>query len=356
MRLAAIVVAALVAGWPALPAAGAEKSDYHIGVDDVLTISVWDNKELDRVVFVRPDGRISLPLAGDIEVVGITVADLMRRLDEVYSAKIKGAQVTVSVQEIKSRGIFFVGGVGKPGGLQLTQDLTLLQAISVAGGVVPNADLESSFVVRRGQRLPVDFDRLIKRGDSRDNIPLEPGDTIVVPVADQAYVQGEVKAPGPIKLTRDLTVLKAIAQAGGLAETTTAKRITVRGKDGVRRVEVMLRAGGTQAEPENALGARLNPDDVVTVSSVPELVFVQGEVKTPGAVKFTTDLTLLKAVTQSGGFTNLANTKRVTILRGNGPTKENVRVNASELMSNPDAAADIPLRPDDIIIVPQRLF
>jgi polysaccharide export outer membrane protein len=353
-----IVLAVHLTGWIAAPpaAAGENGNGYRIGADDLLNISVWDNKDLDRVVFVRPDGRISLPLIGDLEVAGLTVGELTQRLDDLYETKIKGAQVTVGVQEIRSRGIFFIGGVAKPGAMQLTQEFRLLQAISLAGGVVQGADLESSFVLRRGERLPVDFVRLIRQGDSRDNILLEPADTIVVPIADVVYVQGEVRNPGAYKLSRDLTVLKAVAQAGGFAETASAKRVTLVGSDGVRRAEVVLRAGGIQAQPEGALGKPLSPDDVVTVSSFLELVFVQGEVKTPGAMKFTTDLTLLKAIAQGGGFTNLAASKRVTILRGHGTTKENIRVNVSELMSNPDAAADMPLRPDDIIIVPQRLF
>src|SRR5690606_20311509 len=128
-------------------------------------------------------------------------------------------------------------------------------------------------------------------------------------------------------------------------ETATTKTITVRGRDGDRRGEILLRGGSMQAQPEDALSRRLAADDVVTVTSVAEHVFVQGEVKTPGAVKYTADLTLLKAIGQGGGFTPLAASGRVTILRGNGARKENIRVNVSELMSDPRAAADVPLRP-----------
>ena len=110
VRLLAVVCGLLLAGssiaQTALP-------EYRIGVDDVLAISVWDNKDVDQLVFVRPDGKISLPLAGEIDVRGMTVGDLETRLDETYQKTIKGARVTVVVKEIKSRSIFFIGGVGK---------------------------------------------------------------------------------------------------------------------------------------------------------------------------------------------------------------------------------------------------
>jgi polysaccharide export outer membrane protein len=254
----------------ALTSARAEEPSYVIGVDDVLNISVWDNKDLDQLVFVRPDGKVSLPLVGEVQAGGLTVAKLASTLSEMYGKTIKGAEVTVSVKEIRSRPVFFLGGVGKPGPMQLTQDLTLLQAISLAGGLAPAADLESSFVLRGEERIPIDFVRLVQKGDISQNIRLRPGDTIVVPVADVVYVQGEVKSPGALKFTRDLTIVKAIAQ--------------------------------------------------------------------------------------SGGFTPLAAGKKVTLLRGNGSKKESIRVNVNEMMSDPEKASDLPLKPNDIVIVPQRLF
>jgi polysaccharide export outer membrane protein len=254
-----------------LPGASrATQENYRIGAADVLAIAVWDNKDLAQVVFARPDGKISLPLLGDVEAGGLTVAELAKKLADLYSKTVKGVQVMVDVREIRSRPVFFVGGVGKPGPLQLTQNLTLLQAISLAGGLAPGADLEASSVLRSDKLIPVDFVKLIQKGDINQNIKLEPGDTIVVPVADVVYVQGEVKNPGVLKFTKDLTMVRAIAQAGG--------------------------------------------------------------------------------------FTPLAAPKRVTLLRGEGQKKENILVNVSAMIGEPESTPDMPLKPNDIIIVPQRLF
>ncbi len=251
-------------------AAWAAQEDYRIGPSDVLAIAVWDNKELDQVVFVRPDGKISLPLLGEVEAGGLTVAELASKLAELYGKTVKGAQVMVDVRDIRSRPVFFVGGVGRPGPLQLTQDLTLLQAISLAGGLAPGADLESASVLRGAELIPVDFVKLIQKNDISQNIRLQPGDTVVVPVA--------------------------------------------------------------------------------------EVVYVQGEVRSPGVIKFTKDLTMVKAITQAGGFSPLAAPNRVTLLRGDGVKKENLRVNVNNMIKEPESALDMPLKPNDIIIVPQRLF
>ena len=247
-----------------------QDKDYIIGPEDILDIQVWGNKDLNQVVFVRPDGRTSLPLVGEIGVSGKTVQQLQDHLTNVYEKTVKGAVVTVIVKEIRSRPVYFIGGFGKPGVMQLTRELTLLQAISLAGGVVPNADAEKGFVLRGDKRIPIDFSRLLQRGDLSQNPRLEPGDSVVLPLADAVYVNGEVKAPG--------------------------------------------------------------------------------------AVKYTGDLTILKALTQVGGMTPLAAGGRVDVLRGNVEKKERIRVDVDKMMRSPDENPDIRLQPNDIIFVPQRLF
>ncbi len=263
----------LVSALPVLaqtPAPQQADRDYVIGPEDILDIQVWGNKDLNQVVFVRPDGRTSLPLVGEIGVAGKTVQQLQDHLTNVYEKTVKGAVVTVIVREIRSRPVYFIGGFGKPGVMQLTRELTLLQAISVVGGVLANSDAEKGFVLRGERRIPIDFNRLVQRGDLSQNPRLEPGDSVVVPLADAVYVNGEVK--------------------------------------------------------------------------------------TPGAVKYTGDLTILKALTQVGGLTPLAAGGRVDVLRGNAEKKERIRVDVDKMMRSPDENPDIRLQPNDIVFVPQRLF
>jgi len=258
---AAVLLAGL-AVW--LPTATAVGPDYRIGTDDVLAISVWDQKDLDQVVSVRPDGKISLPLVGEMEAGGSTVADLAARLTTQYSKTVRGAQVTVSVREIRSRTVFFLGGVVRPGPMQLTQELTVLQALSSVGGPIPSADLESAFVLRGQKRIPVNLLMILQKGDMSQNVNLQPGDTVVVPNADSVYVLGEVKTPGQVKYTKGLTVMTAIAGAGGFTPFASARRVTVVRGDGAKREVLRVNVNDIMSDPEYR-DVPLKPNDVITV-------------------------------------------------------------------------------------------
>ncbi len=247
------------------PAPQQPDKDYIIGPEDVLEIQVWGNKDLNQVVFVRPDGRTSLPLVGEIGVAGRTVQQLQDHLTNVYEKTVKGAVVTVIVREIKSRPVFFIGGFGKPGVIQLTRELTLLQAISVAGGVVPNADAEKGFVLRKDQRIPIDFNRLLQRGDMSQNPKLEPGDSVVVPLADAVYVNGEVKAPGAVKYTGDLTILKALTQVGGLTPLAAPGRIDILRGSAEKKERIRVEVDKMMRSPDENPDVRLQPNDIIFV-------------------------------------------------------------------------------------------
>jgi polysaccharide export outer membrane protein len=241
------------------------KEDYRIGPEDILSISVWDNKDLDQVVFVRPDGKISLPLVGQVQAGGLTVTELTGRLAEQYSETIKGAQVTVGVREIRSRTVFFVGGVAKPGPLQLTQDLTFLQAIALAGGPAPTGDLGAAFVIRGEKVVPVDYLEMIQTGDATGNIRLQPGDTVVVPTAAVVFMQGEVKSPGLVRFSRELTLLRAVAQAGGFTALAAPRRVTVLRDNGAKSEKIHFDVYEMMRQPDTAPDAQLKPNDLVIV-------------------------------------------------------------------------------------------
>jgi polysaccharide export outer membrane protein len=341
-------------------AAQAADDTYVIGVEDVLDIQVWDNKDLNQVVFVRPDGKISLPLVGELHAGGKTVQQLQDALVELYAKTVKEANVTVIVKEIKSRPVFFSGEFAKTGPVQLTRDLTVLQAVSVVGGLLPTADGGSGFVLRAGKVLPVDFTRLLQMGDISQNIKLEPGDSVVAPTAESVFVQGEVKTPKVIKLTRDLTVLRAIAEAGGVTDQGARGQVVVVRRQGDQRVRIPVDLDKLVEAPDSRVDLPLKPNDVVFVPFLippsAELVYVQGEVKTPKVVKLTKDLTVLRAISEAGGFTQLAASGRVVLIRGEGDKRERIQVDVDKLMKNPEPGADVPLKPNDVIFVPQRLF
>jgi polysaccharide export outer membrane protein len=247
-----------------IPANGADEA-YVIGAADALEIQVWDNKDLSQTVFVRPDGKISLPLVGEIQAGGRTVQQLQDALAEAYTKTVKGANVTVIVREIKSRPVYFIGGFVKPGVEQLTRDLTLLQAISIAGGLLPTADGDNGFVLRGDRRIPIDFTKLVQKGDVSQNLKLEVGDSVVVPVADAVYVHGEVRTPGAIKSTGDLTVLKAIAQVGGVTPLAATGRVEILRSQGEKKERIKVDLDKMMSAPAGTPDMRLKPNDIVFV-------------------------------------------------------------------------------------------
>jgi len=251
-----------------LSAPRAQVSDkaYIIGTEDVLDVQVWERKDLNHTVFVRPDGRTSLPLVGEIMVAGKTVQELQDHLATVYEKTTPSAVVTVIVKEIRSRPVYFVGGFGKPGPMQLTRELTLMQAISVVGGVVSGGDAENGYVLRGDKRIAIDFYKLLQKGDITQNTRLEPGDTFVVPIANQVYVQGEVRAPAPIKYTNDLTVLKAITLAGGLTPLAAGGRVDLlRGRTDEKKERIRVDVDKIMRAPDENPDVSLKPDDIIYV-------------------------------------------------------------------------------------------
>jgi len=245
--------------------AHATEEPYVIGAADLLEIQVWDNKDLNQIVFVRPDGKVSLPLIGEVQAGGKTVQQLQGSLGELYTKTVKDANVTVIVKEIRSRPVYFIGGFARPGVDQLTRDLRLIQAISMVGGLLPTADGENGFILRGDRRIPIDFTRLIQKGDVSQDLKLEPGDAVVAPLADAVYVHGEVKTPGAVKSTGDLTVLRAISQVGGVTPLAATGRVEILRVQGDKKERLKVDLDKMMKAPDENPDVRLKPNDIVFV-------------------------------------------------------------------------------------------
>jgi len=168
------------------PSAKTVVDDYTIGPSDVLAINVWKDTELTRTVPVRLDGKISLPLIGDLEVNGLTAHDVQRLVAQRLKEFIANPQVTVIVQEMKSRTYIVVGKISKSGSYQLDKPTTVLEAIAIAGGLLDFAKASKIYVIRRqgdgsSIRLPFDYKKVINGRNLDENVDLKGGDTIVVP-------------------------------------------------------------------------------------------------------------------------------------------------------------------------------
>jgi polysaccharide export outer membrane protein len=161
--------------------------DYFLGPEDVLEITVWKNADLSKQVTVRPDGRISLPLIGDITAVGKTAAQLSSDISAKLKEYKENPSVSILVKEVNSYVIYVLGEVLKPGKYPLKSKTTLLQAITIASGLTPNAARNKIVVFRFTKdgggriKMKASYDDIVLRDGTTQDVELKPGDQIVVP-------------------------------------------------------------------------------------------------------------------------------------------------------------------------------
>jgi len=224
-------------------------SDYQVGPRDVLDIRVFQDPSLNSQPRVSDDGKITLPLVGSVEVSGLTTqrieAKLKALLEEKFYSK---ADVTVSVLEFENAPISVLGSVNKPGKITVGGSMTLLQAISAAGGLATGHG-RNLYILRTAanglsDQLEIDIDSLIVRGDPEVNVPVEPNDLINVPqdVILSIYVLGEVMKQGVVELraSQDATLLKAIAAAGGPTDRANLKKILIKRNEGGKETNITV--------------------------------------------------------------------------------------------------------------------
>jgi len=162
-----------------------DSSHYLVGANDVLNIFVWKETDLTQDITVMADGRITYPMIGEVMAKGLTVIELKDIITEKLKNFISSPEVTVLVRESRSRMIYTIGQVNNPGPYQMQPDMTVLQALSTAGGFTEWADKKSIMIVRRAKGAETmfrfNYQDFIAGKELKQNIVLEPNDTIVVP-------------------------------------------------------------------------------------------------------------------------------------------------------------------------------
>jgi len=163
----------------------AQDPNYIIGPQDVLDISVWKEPELTRTVPVRPDGKISMPLLNDVRAAGLTPNQLATQITASLKRFVTDPQVTIIVTQINSQRVYILGEVLRTGAFPLLPGMTILQALSSAGGFTPFADRKKIYMFRiengKQVKYPFDYKAVIEGKRPEQNVPLRAGDTIVVP-------------------------------------------------------------------------------------------------------------------------------------------------------------------------------
>jgi polysaccharide export outer membrane protein len=161
------------------------KSNFYLGPEDVLEISVWKDEALTKQAVVRPDGMISFPLVGDIQAQGRTVEELRLAVEDKIKTFVPDAPVTVMVIQVGSPKVFVVGKVARPGVYIMGQTLRVMQVLAMAGGATPFADKDDILIIRKEnsqqKSFKFNYSKVAHGEDLEQNIFLKPGDTVVVP-------------------------------------------------------------------------------------------------------------------------------------------------------------------------------
>ncbi|HJR60721.1 MAG TPA: polysaccharide biosynthesis/export family protein [Vicinamibacterales bacterium] len=223
--------------WSGVMAAPMAQTNYVLGPQDVVSITVLGEEDLSRKYTIEQDGTFTFPLIGRVTARGLTLRALEQEIRSKLAASyLKNPQVSVAVDAYQSQRIMIWGQVNAPGEYQLTGDMTLLSALAKAGSVTPTAGREA-VIVRSPKRsgagaaaepeiLRIDLNDL-QAGNMALNIPLLDGDTINVPKAQSVFVSGHVKDPGAYPVDEGMTVLQVLSLAGGLTDRGSDKRITI---------------------------------------------------------------------------------------------------------------------------------
>jgi len=263
---------------PAQPApvqaASNRPSDYVIGPTDVLKVTVYDEPTMSGTFRVDTDGSFQYPMLGRIAAGGRRVRDIEQMLKtRLEDGFIRRAQVTVDVDQFRSRSVFIVGEVRSPGKYPMTGQMSLIEALAAAGSTTPTA---SSEVLILRPRDPVTAQPLtpeqadqtnvtrvnlgdLQLGRLSENVSLMEGDTIFVPKAERFFITGQVRNPGAYTFERGLTVLQAISLAGGLTDKGSNRRIkvirTVKGKKAQQNIDLAdaIQPGDTLVVPQRLL-------------------------------------------------------------------------------------------------------
>ncbi len=213
------------------------QTKYTLGPGDTLSFSIYDRPDLRRnKVRIAPDGTVSYLQAIAVKAQGLTPDQLRSKIEKELAPYQKNVKLMIAPEHIESKSYVIIGKVRSPGSFILDRPTTILEAIATAKGVEIGsvgganhelADFSRSFVARHGRKLDVDFGKLYFQGDFSQNAYLEPDDYVYIAsnIKNEVYVLGSVKTPGRLKMPENLTVVGAIAHAGGFQDRAYKMRV-----------------------------------------------------------------------------------------------------------------------------------
>ena len=244
-------------------------AQYVIGPGDVLRVTVIGNRELDMDITVQADGMVSVPLVGDVRAAGLTTHAFSKQLQAAMAPIVRNPIVSVAVKEVRSLQIRILGQVKSPGVYNVPGRISVLQALALAGGQTEFGDLAEAYLLRRGEKIATNLERLLREADISQEVAVLPGDTLVIPavkgLGNFIYVFGEVRRPGLQPLTKDLTVLRALINAGGFTNFASLRSVSIIRGPQDSKVKIPVNVKQLLDDPEKGRALPLQAGDVVYV-------------------------------------------------------------------------------------------
>ena len=352
---------------------------YVISFGDQLLITVFGHeKELTSLVVVREDGMITYPWVGDIEAVGLTTMELSSAIGEKLVDYYENPQVTVQLKNSSRETIFVLGDVKEPGRIVFADPVSVVKAVAAAGGFLRTADLANAKILKRwGETIPVDLERFLKKGLmeqgivsdelSDDRFTLGNGDVLIIPSAvkeEQVSIIGHVRESGCYTVKSSISLIEALALAGGpLENTADLRHVKIIGMDGSLVVadatrawaDTSLNQRSTHTTPRQNEGKTnpldqciINPGDSVFVPEKGKINVI-GSVKTQGQFSVDGDIGVIEALALAGVEDN-AKLDKLRIIRSTG---EQLTVDASRVWKQGAQEAEERLAPGDTLVVPR---
>jgi polysaccharide export outer membrane protein len=343
---------------------GEEHQEYIIGYGDQLIITILGHeKELTASVIVRPDGMISYDVIGNIEAAGLTIVQLSSAIREklLESGYYSDPKVTVQLKE-SHQGIYVIGDVVEPGSKKFTKPVNVIEALASASGYKESADLANSMIIRKKEIIPVNLELLktfpLNREStiaelSKDDYLLKNGDVLMIPSAikeKQISVIGHVHKPGMYPVKSNVTIIEAIALAGGsLEDTADLKHVSIITNEGVKIFDATQL--WNQIPPLNSDTKIIKPGDSVIVPERGKICIL-GVVEKQGQFAVDGEITIIEALALAG-IKEGADLKRIRIIKSTG---QEAIVNISGLWKQPSQYLGEKIFAGDTIVVPTKSF
>jgi polysaccharide export outer membrane protein len=248
---------------PAGAAAGAPQQHWvqELGIGDTVSITVYGQPDMSATVTIAEDGTMPVAMAGPVHVSGLSPSNAAKAIENALrnGKFFVDPHVTLMVVQGRSQRVSVLGAVGKPGLYPIEPNTTIFDLLAEAGGVAENGS-DVVYVLRIGQdgkesRFPINLKGMSDANRSISTPPIKGGDSVFVPPAEQFYIYGEVSAPGKFRVEPGMTVVQAIARAGGISARGSLRRIEVKRK----------RSDGSYATSKGNLNDLVQADDVIRV-------------------------------------------------------------------------------------------